>query len=124
MSIFFPPPPPFMGGAQPYAPIVLDPALNNANAPPYDRRAAQIAAEVVHLAQPPAWPYEFVGGRQPYGPLVFSSGIPGQSIDPPPRLRQDLSTIFQAWTQAVPAQQLSKYQISARVGSTQGYIIG
>lgn len=90
MSIFFPLPPPFIGGFQPHAPQLTDPAALgiNANAPPYSRRTAEIAAEIVGLSQPAIWPYVFMGAAQPYAPSVISPGVPGQSVNPPPFSRR------------------------------------
>src|SRR5579863_1488562 len=86
MSIFFPPPPPFVGGAQPNAGHLgtVSAEAVPVNNPPFShagRLAATMAA--VLLWQPPP-PDPFIGARQPLELRKLAPGVPGQSVDAPP----------------------------------------
>jgi hypothetical protein len=86
MAVFFPPPPPFMGGRQPHAGIPLAPAIIaiRVDNPPFtDGGPVPLPAAIVSIAQPNPWTYSFMGARQPYGSKQLSPAIPGQSLDQP-----------------------------------------
>jgi hypothetical protein len=79
----------FIGDYEPYGPrTYIDSILGvPVNFPPPDSRAAQQKAELAALWQPDPWVYAYAGspfGTQPYAPKQNSSGINGQSADPPP----------------------------------------
>jgi hypothetical protein len=87
VSIFFPPPPPFVGGAQPYAPSPLDPLIEAAtvNPPPGTLGGpVAIAASLVAQAQPPIWPYECFGAAQPYATRMLNAALTAVEVDSPP----------------------------------------
>jgi hypothetical protein len=87
MAMFYPPPPPFMGGRQPHAPSQLPAGLVavSADQPPVTLGGPfALLAEVVQIAQPDPWTYSFMGRSQPFGARQLSPGVPGQSKDPPP----------------------------------------
>lgn len=71
MSIFFPPPPPFVGGAQPYAPAKLNPQLEAVavNNPPVGYPAVVINTLIaVEAAQPDPWQRSELGAVTGFGP--------------------------------------------------------
>jgi hypothetical protein len=93
MPFFFPPPPVFVGGAQPYTPAKLDPGIPGQSvdrAPAsYEGRVEPTLGETAALAQPSSWPFIFLGaaggsGRQPYAPRT---GPPSTLIVPDPPFR-------------------------------------
>lgn len=87
MPFFYPPPPPFLGAAQPYAPPKLAPPITNvpADQPPTTLGGpVALKALAVAIAQPNPWTYTYFGEQQPFGPLQASPGVPGQSVDRPP----------------------------------------
>jgi hypothetical protein len=87
MSIYYFPPPPFMGGAQPHAPRVLPPPISAVevdNPPSTFGGPVVLALELAAITQPDPWSYNFLGGRQPFEPKKLSPGIPGQDVDNPP----------------------------------------
>ena len=86
MSIFFPPPPPLMGAAQPFAPRKLPPAIEAVrvdNPPTALGGPVAIGAEIVARAQPDPW-INTPLGRQAYEQRKLVPGVPGQSVDRPP----------------------------------------
>jgi len=90
VAIFFPPPPPFMGGAQPHAPRELPPSITAVpvNNPPFTQGGPiAVIAEVVAIGQPNPWQYVFAGpvaGRQPYGPRQLNPSITAVPVNNPP----------------------------------------
>jgi hypothetical protein len=83
----YPPPPPMIGGAQPYGPATLSPSITavEVDTPPFtDGGPVPLPASVVAVAQPNAWTYCYLGAAQPFGPRTLSPRIPGQSVDLPP----------------------------------------
>lgn len=89
MAIYYPPPPPFMGGAQPHVPRKLPPAIIAVevdNPPTTLGGPIAILASIIAAWQPNPWVYGIYGpkGGQPYAANQIAPGIPGQSIDRPP----------------------------------------
>lgn len=87
MGIFRQPPPPFLGGAQPYAPRDLPPSITAVavNDPPFSHYSRNTFAVVPSQWGwlPPTWPFIFAGGAQPYSAkqLLPPSLL---SVDDPP----------------------------------------
>ncbi|MES2671635.1 MAG: hypothetical protein V4673_14625 [Pseudomonadota bacterium] len=77
----------FMGNRQPFGARQLSPGIpgQSINLPPvlHEGRGV-LLVEITAIWQPNPWTYSFMGGAQPFGPKRLSSGIPGQSADPPP----------------------------------------
>lgn len=129
MGIYFQPPPPFMGGAQPHAPRVLPSAITAVpvNNPPFSPDYNQqqfFVGRFTWNAPDPSW----IGGDQPFaGRLYFPQGTAGTANNPPfsPDYNQpQYWTIRAAWeppppspyfgaAQALQPKQLSPY-ISAQ----------
>lgn len=82
-----PDPQPFIGGWQPLQPRKLNPSISAVpeNPPPFSQRGGSQGRQLATWwSQPDPWVFGFDGGSQPYGGKRMSSGIPGQSADPPP----------------------------------------
>jgi hypothetical protein len=91
VAIYYPPPPPFMGGAQPHVPRELPPSITAVevdNPPSTLGGPISLPASVIAANWPEwsavAWPYAFIRSAQPYGQRQLSPGIPGQDVDKPP----------------------------------------
>jgi hypothetical protein len=83
---FFPPPPPFLGGAQPYAPRTLSPAIpgQSVDPPPFSPRTGALTAALVAAWQPDPWVYDYAGAAHPYGQKKLAPAITAVREDNPP----------------------------------------
>lgn len=87
MAIFFPPPPVFTGGSQPYSQRKLNPSLLaiSVDNPPFTYGGPFVLkAEVVSINQPALWTYAFLGGAGPYKTRVLIPASINVTPDNPP----------------------------------------
>lgn len=99
---------PFVGGQQPYAGALLNPALSGvqANNPPFQQpeRTAQQQAIEIRAAQPDPWVYSFEGNAQPYQGRTLNPFIIRNEVDNPPfdrRAPETLVSVTQQWQPSV-----------------------
>jgi len=81
----------FAGIRQPAMGRQLSPGIpgQSVDNPSFASPALRVPQRVaVATAQPDPWTFSFAGGRQPFAPRRAAPGIPGQSVDLPPFMRQ------------------------------------
>ncbi len=107
MAIFYPPPPPFVGGQQPHAPKPLPASIEAVpvDEPPHQHPARSPALSAIVRAWDPPPPNAFLGGRQPLQPLLPSELFPPGPSNPPfshPARTAALQSLLRAWDPPPP----------------------